>query len=317
MLTQTHHPGGSTSVSVSSVCSGIRQFGTAVAKSLDFYLLENSEGLDFSRNNSGSQLAVSSAESDMKNSPAGIGIKARFQNQLADLVGGKANTPKCSLLDPIIPPWRRIIAGGSEPGGTCRTAASLPPSAQSASDSPGMGMRVAADAACVEQRGQDGGPLGGIRDPCVTIPIGLVPCQSRFSVLAGTATASAKVEISDSNIQAAAAVERPSMLQPQQQETVLTVSPAPTWVSQLKSSLPDCSHIPWSYVLQLLAVWVVFVGCQIGRTRVEKCTHADWGIYAAQLSLMLLAGVAFAMRCRRSNGMWAHCFPPNAHLPIR
>lgn len=83
-----------------------------------------------------------------------------------------------------------------------------------------------------------------------------------------------------------------------QQPAVAEVTPVRTRLSRLRSNLPDYSAVPWGRVLQLLAVWLLHVGLQLGRSHVGKCSPAAWGLYAAQLAAMALLGLIFTLQLR-------------------
>lgn len=84
----------------------------------------------------------------------------------------------------------------------------------------------------------------------------------------------------------------------EQLPVVATARPGPAWLSQLAQNLPDYSAVPWRRVLQLVAVWLLHVGLQLGRSHVGKCSAASWGLYATQLAAMSLLGLIFTLRCR-------------------
>lgn len=294
----------------------------ASSKSLSFYLVGNSEGLDFSVNSSNSLFAASTtAQSDRLVSDLGT---------VAEESGAGLNRGGDAAAG-VISPRHSNIAGSSDPGRARLIEATLPPSPKSASGSAGMTHHAAASSA---GRGSSNSSLGlrgqsTAHDPRVDQapiihgsndllrsrgqstsykppPSSLLQSRANPKDLASTSTASVTEEVTSSDARLVTTNEQEPIPPPQQQATVEGGIAS-------GACIPVYAHVPGWKLLQLVSVWVVYVGLQLGMASAGKCTHAYWGLFAAQLTLMLLAGLVFTVRGRRRGRsvQWSIESPPN------
>ncbi|MEW5312999.1 MAG: hypothetical protein WDW38_004595 [Sanguina aurantia] len=295
------------------------------SKSLGFFL-ENLEGLDFSVHHTASRFAVSSRGAESEEDPfdlTGVSIDEghpeREDEEADENTNSRHGIIHRGSLDPDnnnnnnnnnsnsqneingcsdeeeveqpsgISPRHSHIAGPADPGRARLTAVS-----GTSSDAPGCDVELAL------------GP------PPPTL-------LTRHSDPLAHAAAQLKLELSPtrSRDRQAGVVPRPPRLPSlrlSRQASLAAAVRAAQPAQGLGRYLPDYSHVPWRCVGQLLAVWLLYVGLQLGRSYAGGCTAVGWGLYAAQLVSMLLLAVLFTLRCRYE-GRTKPLFKIPTHFP--
>ncbi|MEW5299379.1 MAG: hypothetical protein WDW36_002402 [Sanguina aurantia] len=328
--TNSLQPSGSTPAPLTSLSKrfskSFRQL--AESRSLGFFL-ENLEGLDFSVHHTASRFAVSSRGAESEEDPfdlTGVSIDEGHPEQEDEeacddnnsqhgIHGGRldpnnrdrdsgssqneinGNSDEEEVGQPSgISPRHSHIAGPADPGRARLTAAP-----GTSSDAPDLDVELA---------------LGVLPQAPHKRPLGYP--------LLGAAQPKLELSPTRSRDRQAGVVPRPprlpSLQLPRQAPppaAAAAVSAAkPTPAAGLGRHLPDYSHVPWGCVGQLFAVWLLYVGLQLGRSYAGGCTALGWGLYAAQLVSMLLLAVLLTLRCRHE-GRTKPLFKIPTHFPKR